>query len=47
MPWQQQLFIHFEYFYRLRIREDQLWMLGEVDESNQKILLTPDMKLGA
>ena len=33
MPWRQ-LFIHFDYFYRLRIREDQLWMLGEVDEPN-------------
>ena len=33
MPWQQ-LFIHFDYLYRLRIREDQLWMLGEVNESN-------------
>ena len=34
IPWQQLLFIHFDYFYRLRIREDQLWMLGEVNESN-------------
>ena len=52
MPWRQQLFIHFDYLYRLRIREDQLWMLGEVNESNQKrvepfILLICDKKLGA